>query len=73
MRLIDADKLLKGKTDHKMISTHIIWNALTVEAIPIEWLNKVIEHYRENCWYDDAEDLEVLINDWREEQSNDEV
>ena len=30
MRLIDADALLKGKTDHEMISTHLIYNAPTV-------------------------------------------
>lgn len=29
-RLIDADELLKHKTDHEMISTHLIWNAPTV-------------------------------------------
>lgn len=42
-RLIDADALLKGKTDHEMISTHLIWNAPTVEAIPIEWLEQIAE------------------------------
>lgn len=42
MRLIDADALLKGKQDHEMISTHIIWNAPTVDAEPIRhghWIN----------------------------------
>ena len=33
-RLIDADKLLKHKTDHEMISTHLIYNAPTVDAQP---------------------------------------
>lgn len=33
-RLIDADELLKHKTDHEMISTHLIYNAPTVDAIP---------------------------------------
>ena len=36
MRLIDADELLKGKEDHQMISTHLIWNAPTVDAVPIK-------------------------------------
>lgn len=27
MRLIDVDELLKGRTDHEMISTHLIFNA----------------------------------------------
>ena len=82
MRLIDADKLcdelkevskLKGTTDKgkeraRYIAEFIdFWGDVsTIEAIPIEWLNKVIEHYRENGWHDDAEDLELLINDWRE-------
>lgn len=66
MRMVDADKL---KREHP-VATFIVDDAPTVEAIPIEWLNKVIEHYRENGWHDDAEDLELLINDWREEQKN---
>lgn len=35
MRLIDADELLKRKEDNQMISTHIIWNAPTVDAVPV--------------------------------------
>ena len=31
-RLIDADEVLKYKTDHEMISTHLIYNAPTVDA-----------------------------------------
>ena len=34
-RLIDADALLKGYQDHEMISTHLIWNAPTVDAEPV--------------------------------------
>lgn len=33
MRLIDADELLKGKTDHEMISTHLIFNAPTADVL----------------------------------------
>lgn len=33
-RLVDANKLLNYKTDHEMISTHIIYNAPTVLTIP---------------------------------------
>ena len=32
MRIIDADELLKGRTDHEMISTHLIFNAPTVDV-----------------------------------------
>ena len=35
MRLIDADRLLKGYNDHDFIDTHIIWNAPTVDAVPV--------------------------------------
>ena len=35
MRLIDADALLKGKDDHQIISTHLIWNAPTVDAVQV--------------------------------------
>lgn len=35
MRLIDADALLKHKSDHETISTHLIWNAPTVDTVPV--------------------------------------
>ena len=35
MRLIDADALLEGREDHEMISTHMIWNAPTIDAVPV--------------------------------------
>lgn len=41
-RLIDADRLLKGREDHEVISTHLIWNAPTVDAEPVRhghWIN----------------------------------
>lgn len=61
MRLIDADVLLKGKTDHEMISTHLIWNAPTVEAIPIEWLEQFgVTRYQKNL-------ISNIIGTWREE------
>lgn len=42
MRPIDADALLKGRQDHEMISTHLIWNAPTIDAEPVRhgrWLD----------------------------------
>ncbi len=42
MRLIDADALLEGREDHEMISTHLIWNAPTIDAEPVRhghWIN----------------------------------
>lgn len=41
-RLIDADKLLKYKTDHEYISTHIIYNAPTVNAISTQTVRDAI-------------------------------
>ena len=35
MRLIDANELLKHKTDHDTISTHLIYNAPTIDAVPV--------------------------------------
>lgn len=35
-RLIDADALLEGREDHEMISTHLIWNAPTIDAEPVK-------------------------------------
>lgn len=49
MRLIDADELLKGKEDHQMISTHLIWNAPTVDAVPVI-------RCKDCRWWDKSED-----------------
>ena len=38
MRIIDADRLLKGTEDHQFIDTHVIWNAPTVDAIPVAYI-----------------------------------
>lgn len=35
MRLIDADRLLRRREDHEMISTHLIFNAPTVDAVEV--------------------------------------
>jgi len=67
-RLIDADELLKGYQDHERVSTHIIWNAPTVEAIPIEWLKRFkAGEYKDSYW---SWFTDRLIKMWREEQSN---
>ena len=41
MRPIDADALLKGKDDHEMISTHLIFNAPTLKIINAEVLDEI--------------------------------
>ena len=48
MRLIDADELLKGHEDHEMISTHLIWNAPTIDAVSVdEWCHDCKEYDKE--------------------------
>lgn len=46
-RLIDADELLKHKSDHETISTHLIWNAPTVDAIPVKYILKRMDEMNE--------------------------
>lgn len=51
-RLIDADALLKRHQDHEMISTHLVWNAPTVEAEPVRhryWKPVLICAICSNC------------------------
>lgn len=47
MRLIDANELLKWKTDHEVISTHLIYNAPTVPAIPIDRIKQLREETKQ--------------------------
>lgn len=71
MRLIDADKLLEpGYTDmfdapirFAMVSRNAIETAPTVDAIPVEFIEKQIAKY--NDWNEDVEPLLKLIEDWR--------
>lgn len=39
-RLIDANRLLKGRKDHEMISTHLIWNAPTIETKEVKYFDE---------------------------------
>lgn len=57
MRLIDADELLKGKEDHQMISTHLIWNAPTVDAVRVVRC-KDCKHRPERCEESDEYDMD---------------
>ena len=63
-RLIDANRLLKGKTDHDMISTHLIYNAPTVEAIPRERIEQILSKIPNLAHYEspDGQDL-VMVSD----------
>lgn len=66
-RLIDADALLKGHQDHEMISTHLVWNAPTVEAIPISFIKEIIriwDSFAPRYCELTARDFEWLIEKW---------
>lgn len=62
MRLIDADALLKGKDDHQIISTHLIWNAPTVDAISLD-TKIVVQMYDEEHeeWANEIMTIQELL------------
>ena len=72
MKLIDADELKKKKKHSKEFAENIVsvaeidWQP-TVEAIPIEW----IEKYVESCpgmFKKDMRWIEIMVVWWKEEQ-----
>jgi hypothetical protein len=79
VRLIDADALLEGREDHEMISTHLIWNAQTIDAIPISFIeNRITELAKERNKYEIGTPpfrfidvkiyyYEMLMDEWRKE------
>ena len=72
-RLIDADPLLKHKTDHDMISTHLIYNAPTVDAVPVrhgKWIYSNDFHWYtascNKCGYQRRTDIKAEgWNQWK--------
>lgn len=69
MRLIDADTLLKHKSDHETISTHLIWNAPTVDVIPVKWLKDRARLFRD-CGEDFAAQIIEYEIDWWKVKNN---
>lgn len=53
-RLIDANELMKLIPSEEVVSKYAVANAPTIEAIPIEWLNK-------HSWY-------AVISYWEKDQ-----
>ena len=51
MRLIDADRLLQGYEDHDFIDTHVVWNAPTVDAEPVEDHKIIVEKARREAYH----------------------
>ena len=63
-RLIDADRLLQGYEDHDFIDTHIVWNAPTVDAVPVEWL---LNDWNPKEWEDVGyQVMRRIVADWTE-------
>lgn len=62
MRPIDADALIKGKNDHEMISTHLIFNAPTLDGIFIDRWVPVSERLPEK----NGQYLAYIINPYDE-------
>ena len=60
MRLIDADKLTEGMEDWDEISVQWIRNQPTVEAIPIEWLERFERLMAENAYWG----IKEAISQW---------
>ena len=73
MRLIDADRLLQGYEDHDFIDTHVVWNAPTVDAVPVmhgEWIYGNDFHWYtascNKCGYQRRTDIKADgWNQWR--------
>ena len=78
MRLIDVDKLEtheqmesmgNGMYDYVEVVYKDDIDAMpTVEAIPVEWIENIIAMAKKAYAYKFAESLELMIEDWREEQ-----
>ena len=61
MRLIDADRLLQGYEDHDFIDTHVVWNAPTVDAVPVIRC-KDCKHWAKGLGWCNFTDLDVEPN-----------
>ena len=61
MRLIDADRLLQGYEDHDFIDTHVVWNAPTVDAVPVIRC-KDCKHWAKGLGWCNITDLDVEPN-----------
>ena len=68
MRIIDADRLLTGTEDHQFIDTHVIWNAPTVDAIPVSWIKENKNLARTVGAWQYELFLDTLRKDWEEEE-----
>lgn len=77
MRLIDADKLeekiddiSRGYTSVYGVEEDDIYNAETIEAIPVDWLMKKADWCDKNNGIFVSGAIRSAVDAWREEQKN---
>lgn len=74
MRLIDADDLIITILAHDLCDTEQIdkdiLEAPTVEAIPIEWLERYMNNFENNQIVYAKPLCKAIITNWREENAN---
>lgn len=68
MRLIDADKLMESLNPKEsvwvgLVLSELITNTTTVEAIPIEWLNKRAEEIAFAYWTNARNKMTLPLNE----------
>ena len=82
MRLIDADKLKTTAvlgmqlqyvdcTYYYFYEEDIIANAPTVEAIPVDWIEKKCRELYEHLYLDESLGVQMLLRDWEKENGKD--
>ena len=85
MTLINKERLLEdlrerssldwddeGEEYGMLLSRIIIDEQPIIEAIPVEWIENIVAMAKKVCADKFAESLELMIEDWREEQRKEE-
>lgn len=73
MRVIDADKLMESLKPNEsvwvgLVLSELIANATTVKAIPVEFIEKYIDH-RLVKYGDTWTFINCMLNDWEKENA----
>ena len=75
MKLIDADKLMESLNPKEsvwvgLVLSELIANTTTVDAIPIEWLQKKCGKWRDRDMLGWSYCVKLLIEDWEKENES---
>lgn len=71
MRLIDADALQQERMDidgFTAVTERDIDAAPTIDAIPVEWLEKQADYARSEWDFDTCEAIRIVLKAWEKEQ-----